>query len=568
MVSQHSLPHPVKFWQSPRVVLGVGGGVLFFFYLLWASLAPREIFWSLDEGGKYIYLRSILESGRLNTPLLYPSQSLDPSFEFVPLYYFLPCDGSICSWWPLALPLVSLPFYKAFGWLGLFVLPAFFGALSAALTGGITARLSGSLKWGMFALVLTGLATPVAFYATRFWEHTLSTAGVLGAVWGMLDADEHRRTRSAVLAGLCGSLAVFFRPDAAFLLIGFGLVLLVRRPRPAIYTALSAALASLPWMALNLWTAGHPFGPTFGKLVEAEAFSGWQKAGLKLLAYALFNPPRADAFIFPRWALWTASLSLLAGVVLAFFPRLRWLSLTALGGVIGVCGWVAFQPTWYQAVHGAVLAAPQVLFGLYYLLRKPAWKHSAFPAMLAASLLVYGAVYLWRAWVGAGGLQWGPRYLLSFYPLLVVAALLELHHLQHAGRKPLFAGMLAVFLAASLVGLGMSFRGLLTARTLTGYYARTLPVLNAIPNQPLVLASKAFAMDAPALYFRGNVLSTGGDEGIQQRLMNHLRQMGIKEIYSVSVYLDDNAPLEVIAERLKEHPAGVGINRMDLTGGP
>ncbi len=555
------------FWKTLKGLLGGSTFLLWVFYLIWISLTPQKVFWSLDEGGKYIFLRSILETGRLNTPLVYPAQSLDPNLEFVPLYYFIPRDGEMYSWWPIALPLVSLPFYQVFGWLGLFVLPAAAGALTAGLTGMLVRRLTRSERWGIVALFLTGLATPVAFYATRFWEHTLSTAGVLGALLGMLDADEHGRIRSAVLAGISGSLAVFFRPDAAFLLIGFGAVLLVRRPRPALFAALSAGATALPWMALNLWTTGHPLGPTFGQLVEAESLSGWQNAGLKLLAYAFFNPPRVDGFIFPRWALWTASLSLLAGAVLAFFPRLRWLSLSAFGVVIGVCGWVAFQPTWYQAVHGAVLAAPQVLFGLYYLLRKPAWKQSAFPAMLTASLLVYGVVYLWRAWVGAGGLQWGPRYLLSFYPLLVVAAGLELHTLSLSANQRLFKAVRWMFVVACLVGLSISIRGLVTARTLTSYYARSLPVLTSIRDHPVVMASKAFAMDVPDLYFQGNMLSTGGDETTHERVLSRFREMGIQQYYSLSVLVDDNAPLEVIAERLKAHPEGVVLTRVDLSGG-
>lgn len=538
---------------------------LFAFYLFLASTLPKEIFWSLDEGGKYIYLRSILESGRLDTPLIYPARSLDPNLERVPLYYYIPREGQIHSWWPIALPLVSLPFYQVFGWLGLFVLPAAAGALTAGLTGMLVRRLTRSERWGIVALFLTGLATPVAFYATRFWEHTLSAAGVLGALLGMLDADEHGRIRSAVLAGISGSLAVFFRPDAALLLIGFGVVLLVRRPHLALYTAISAVLTALPWMGLNQWTTGNLFGPTFGKLVEAEPFSGWQKAGLKLLAYAFFNPPRVDGFIFPRWALWTASLSLLAGVLLAFFPRLRWLSLIAFGVVIGVCGWVAFQPTWYQAVHGAVLAAPQVLFGLYYLLRKPAWKQSAFPAMLTASLLVYGAVYLWRAWVGAGGLQWGPRYLLSFYPLLVVAGLLELYALTQTQKPRWYYGAVPLFAAASFIGLSLSIRGVLTARQLSEWYARGKAVLVNL-DAPLVLEWQGYVMDVPDLYWSGNVVTIPALPEPRQKWELFLRMQGYDHYYSGTLLTVDNAPLEVIAKRLKSHPEGVVLTRIDLAG--
>ncbi len=554
------------FFSGSKIFLG---SLSFFtITLVWVFLSPRQIFWSLDEGGKYLYLQSILQTGRVDTPLLYPARALDPGLQWVPLYYFIQRGDELHSWWPIALPLVSLPFYRIFGWLGLFLLPALAGAISAGLTGVLVRRLTQSETWGMVALVLTGLATPVAFYATRFWEHTLSTAGVLGALLGMLDADERGRIRSAVLAGISGSLAVFFRPDAAFLLIGFGLVLLVRRPRLGLVTAISALVVSVPWMALNQWTAGNPFGPTFGKLVEAEALSGWQKAGLKLLAYALFNPPRVDGFIFPRWALWTASLSLLVGVALAFFPRLRWLSLSALGVVIGVCAWVAFQPSWYQAVHGFVLAAPQVLFVVYAVLNRRMWKEQPFfMGALVAATGVYAAVYLWRAWVGAGGLQWGPRYLLSFYPLFLSAVLVDLHGRRSSASSNLTLRLhtgLLVF--ACLVGLTISLRGWVTARTLTQYYAAGREFILGL-DAPVVVPWQGYVMDVPDLYLSGKVVSFLPGDARQSAWEDHLRGLGVDHYFIAELVTVDNAPLEVIAERLKAYPEGVALTRIDLLGG-
>lgn len=543
-----------------------GGAFLFILYLTWVSVYPIRVFWSLDEGGKYIHLWSILQTGKLNTPLLYPARPLDPNLERVPLYYYIQKGNELYSWWPIALPLVSLPFYRLLGWLGLFILPALGGALTASLTGWLVWRLSGSSRLGWLALVLTGVATPVAFYATRFWEHTLSTACIMAAFVAMLEADRAEQWHSAVWAGVFGSLAVFFRLDAVFLILGAGVALFLRRPRIALAMSGITFLTALPWIMLNQWTGGNPFGPTFNKLIEAPPLSGWQKAGWKLIAYALFNPPRVDGFIFPRWAILTASLGLLVGVGLAWIRNLRGISLVALGTTIAICGWVAFQPTWYQAVHGFVLAAPQVLFAGYFVLNRRSWRERPFfVAAIVASTLIYGVVYLWRAWIGAGGLQWGPRYLLAFYPLLIAAALLELKTMYQEEKPHIYYIAVLLFATASIIGTSLSVRGLLTARQLTEWYDRGKHALLHL-DAPLVLEWPGYIMDVPDLYFSGDVVVIPPIPELRQRWESFLRTKGFTHYYTGDLMTVDNAPLEVIMERMKTHPEGVALSRIDLTG--
>ena len=539
--------------------------VLFCVYFIWSITAPHDIFWSLDEGGKFIYLRSIQETGRINTSLIYPAKTLDPNLEFIPLYYFIPGDGQIFSWWPIALPLVTLPFYQIFGWIGLFILPALAGAIIAGLTGYLIQRLTGSKKAGVVGFLITGLATPVTFYATRYWEHTLSTALVLVTLVAMLDVIEKEQLWYAILAGLCGSIAVFFRLDTVVLLVGFGLIVLLRKPRQALIIVICGGIVTGLWILLNQWVAGNPFGPTFGKIIETGTFSGIQNNGWKLIPYILFNPPRVDGFIFPHWALVVAMLALLTGCILAPINKLRWISLISFGLTILVCAYVAFQPTCYQAVHGFILAVPAITLSWYYFVNPPIWKrYYHFTTMLITALLFYGLIYIWKAWMGAGGLQWGPRYLLTLYPLLICSAILYIHqqwnlHDNHSWR----VGLIVIFSFAVFVGLIINIRGLITSRTLINFYEPGKNLVLSL-DAPVVIPWQGYVMDAPELYLSGKVISFQLEDNRRISWEQHLEQLGITHYYYVEPLTVDNAPLETILERLKNHPAGVLVTRVDI----
>ncbi len=538
--------------------------LLFVFYIGWVAARPQQVFWSLDEGGKYIYMRSIAETGRINSPLLYPARALDPELEHVPLYFYIQKGDQIHSWWPVVLPLVSIPFYKLIGWIGLYILPAAGGAAAAYLSGRLVRRLSRARGLGVAAVFLCALTTPLAFYSTMFWEHSISAAFLIGSLLSILTTFDTPQKLASILAGVLASMAVWFRLDTAPILAGFVLVLLIRNWKQALLTAAAAILTAVGWMSLNYWTSGNPLGPTATSLIQSDGFSGMGQVGFKLLPFALFNPPRADAYIFPRGLLLAASLLLLIGTAFALWPKFRWVSLIFFSGVTGICAWVAFLPSQYQAVHGILLVAPQILCGLYLLVDRDAWRASPFPAMLLAGSGLFTLVYLWRAWVGAGGLQWGPRYLLAIYPLLTAAGLVWLNRLWKSGRQNDFRWGALAFSLACLVGLAFSIRGLVTARKQMSYYARSIPAFNTQGETPVVLTWEGFVMDVPELYWSGKVIVIPQDPALREEWAAYARSLGYDHYLSGTLLTVDNAPLERIEERLVDHPSGVIFERIEL----
>jgi hypothetical protein len=126
-------------------------------------------------------------------------------------------------WWQAGFPLLAGIFYQIIGWLGLYIIPAICGvatAYLAAITFGLMIPNQPSLK--ILVLLVTGLATPIAFYSTMFWEHTLTTCGAMAATYFLLRGQYTNDQRWYYFAGISAALAVFFRVEVILLLAGFG----------------------------------------------------------------------------------------------------------------------------------------------------------------------------------------------------------------------------------------------------------------------------------------------------------------------------------------------------------
>ena len=172
----------------PGLVGSSAGGILCVYGLVLWMQPAQAIFWSPDEGGKYLLLRGMAAGLAWNAPLSYPGAGLDPALAHVPLLYWLPADGAFYSWWPVWFPALSAPVYALLsGVLGsraLLLLPALAGLSTGLLAHRSVGHALGAAASPWFArlagiVILFG--TPLFFYAFTFWEHTLHVALLMAA---------------------------------------------------------------------------------------------------------------------------------------------------------------------------------------------------------------------------------------------------------------------------------------------------------------------------------------------------------------------------------------------------
>ena len=529
-------------------------------YLGWVSLYPSGIFWSLDEGGKYIHLQSIVASGDPGGPLLYPGRYLDHKLQFVPLHFWSRWGDQVYSWWPVGFQLITTPFYAVFGWYGVYLLPALGGALTALLTGLLVRYICPQRPWlSTSAALVTGLATPVAFYSTTYWEHTANVACLLGGVLSICHAWRTGRARWVVVAGVLLAIATYLRTDTVGMVMGIALVLLVSHWRWSLLLGTAYALASVPWLVSNRFLMGHVLSRQWipGNVsLSVPVLSGIQETGIWFVPYVLFNSPRVAAFSLGSGLLALATLLTAIALLAPMLDRSGWTSLVAIVGLILVCGWVLAQPEGYRSVHGFVLIAPHVAYAGWLYRSRSLWANSLLPPVMLGICAVYGMMYVARAWVPAGGLQWGPRYLLAFYPLFVCASISGLATAWSSLGPVVKRGLLGLYLVAALVGFGYQARGMYGALETRRYYQQTEEHIQQLESETIVTSCPWLAMVMPDLYWGGTVFTVSDDAAFGGWVAD-ARQAGVHSVCWVEMDLCELTPLDEIATGRATNPGGV-----------
>lgn len=544
-----------------RVALSVGL-LSFVVYLGLAALRPAGVFWSLDEGGKYIYLENVLRTGDVRAPLIYPARAVDPQAAAIPLFYVVRDGDELYSWWPVAFPLLTLPGYVALGWFGLYLLPAAAGAAVVALSTLIVAELVPASRW---APPLTGLGlaltTPVLYYSATYWEHTLCAFGLLLGAWVLVRSNTRHLWPWRVAAALGVSLAVWLRVDQALvwagLLVGWGMAVrgTTDRRQPSahgLWLAGLSALAMGPWLIFNLWAMGAPFTRQAEALGERGWFQGFAEAGWQFLAYPLIASPRVLAWT-PSDLVLSAGLiglvlSLCAALDLGRSSFVARLPLVGYGLLAVLSARVLFEPEGYRSIHSLVLIAPLVALAPWAVSADEArirqWGLMALGAVGAYLLAYYG-----RGWIAAGGLQWGPRYMLSLYPLLVIAGAVGLARLWPAAPRDMRAGLLVSVALFALLGLGYQLRGLAaSAYTLDGFSRASRTLSTDLPAGSLITTPCTwYAMVVPDWYWNGRLLTDS--------------YTGSTPATRVRINACEDVSLDQVAVFDRDHPGGVWVER-------
>ncbi|MBP7831267.1 MAG: hypothetical protein KA248_15265 [Kiritimatiellae bacterium] len=477
--------------RRPRRLFAAGANFVFPALLILAIYAalvlvlPSRVFWSPDEGCKFIQMSGWSFEGRPAYSLPYPGKDRDPGWTYYPAaaIYPRPARDSdpVRFCWPVWFPVLSRLPYALFGIRGLYLLPMLSGLACAAWAAFLARRLRPG--GGPVALLLVGLASPVFFYSLLFWEHTLAAAlalWTLAAITVRVADDKPLTGWRLVLTFLPLAAAVALRYDMLMFLVALAATLAVFPPgsreggRGRALVGLVAALLAL-WVAGALLRgavtvfsreAGVAF-PAYGELGTAfrERLSVWRETLAEapdLLRCVLINDEAEFGWPLPRPVGWLVLSGLVIGLLSMALPAGAWRAGSWLAGawiLAGASFGALAHAERYRALHGLFVAAPWMLI-------------AALPPSPAASarglrfLKILGLVYLaafagvsWLVGRPNGGPEWGSRFALITYPLWASVAGAA------AGRGPRRAGLASALVPATqvilvLLGLGLSLRGL------------------------------------------------------------------------------------------------------------
>ncbi len=457
------------------VALFLGGG---------AAILPHDVFWHSDEGAKFLQVVNLrLSPDGLAGAIRYPGRTIDPGLQFVPFHpkqYRADATGTIYLQWPIFFALLTWPFYTLLGLGGLTALP-WAAALAACWLSYRLARAIGAPPaWAWAAVPILGLGTPLGFYSGVFFEHTLAAALVAGAALLLLRGLASGAWQPLAGAGATLAAAIYLRSElyvlalAGAVLVG-GAALAAgargRRPearrlgRAAVTVAIGLVLALLPLWAYYMVSEGDllpqhalwyfegaaPSGDAAPAGLQVPALRYLAQAGLGVIPDFLAGPAVPDAPSIPPStiaALIGGTLAVLAAAVPLRRARRpaappnaapAW----ALGlAVVGIAllavaaASVLLSPQDYTSLHGFVLAAPIVVCAVFAVGPGAAPPAARRLAALTGLYVLFHLIVI-SALSGLGPIsryEWGQRYLLPAYPLLVALAVAGLARLAAWAR--------------------------------------------------------------------------------------------------------------------------------------
>jgi hypothetical protein len=450
-----------------------------------ASLAPmpKHVFWMPDEGAKLFELAACSLSWQEGVAYRIPfaSQRLLPGNDFLPGFDVFPepkiAQGRLYLGFdnPVLFPLLTAPFFAAFGPVGLYIIPLVCGWAVALLSGALASLFVPRLAPA--TVLLVGLGTPVWFYSVLFWEHTLATLFALLAVY-LLVRFPHR-LESVVAAVPPMLLASMLRAEMPALGAGLGLAWVVvianrwnlapsaDQPRRLggwrlLVVSLAATVALAVFLDLSL-TGRHKALVRAVPERLAQAFSGLGNIPLGLVE-VFINSQNLGPVVGLGWLTAAVVAVLLPVAAAGMRPGLTrtWMCLTGLSLMLGCTASLIITGEPYRGLHGLFPVAPFVI--LWPLALRGAWRRhdariltlgTATAAYLAGCFVALAITYMHQGQLDVG-MQWGQRYLLTAYPMLTVLSLVGLQSLwrslPRAWARTTLAGLFTL-LAVAAVGL-------------------------------------------------------------------------------------------------------------------
>jgi hypothetical protein len=335
-------------------------------------------------------------------------------------------------------------------------------------------------------------ASPVWIYSVLFWEHTPATALLFGGIILLLlvfQLGENHFEKFIIYSFIAFlfTIAAYLRLET--LLLGsaflFSIFILKKEQRYwLLYTFFLLILTMLLYGILHKYFFhGNPIPLNLRYLFRPMDYlrsSGWNAIPDFLIG------PGVDEAIESGWlgGLWSISAIL---AVAHSFPSsqtkttrlIRWYS---LGLCVLIAIWFLFNPIHYRAAHGLLFTTPWAVLG--FTRAREVWKKKNYETRvlilsLFIGLLFYSLVMLvFRGSSPHGGLEWGSRFAIMFYPILAIIAAWDWHELPKTE--------ITLTLILFLIGLGFQIRGLLTIRNDRAINQALNQMIVSIPEDHIV----------------------------------------------------------------------------------
>lgn len=433
-------------------------GIIFTLFLI--GQIPEGAYFSGDAGLKAL-LSKQLAGGSGHFDLIPPPQQWVRDLWQQGLYPYLPpyayyLNNRYFIAFPYTFPLVTAPFYKLFGYYGLYVIPLLGTWVLWVLFYGSCRLLRFSSAWTALSLGILIFASPFTLYSAMYWEHTLAGSLAFGGLFFVLWAKQKEYSLSnsvsillLLLAGISLGLSAWFRQDL-FCLI-------------ALMFAIAFFQEFLKLTPIQNWLAAKGFKNSFHLIPHPWVFI--LSTSIATGFYFVCNKPIYGSFFgIPRIEMLevTFTQKLLNAIIgfqsmgITFIVFMPIVGFVVFYGIALICDRKRLQPNFLAlAIYPLSL---MLLFGISFLV--PAGTSGLIP----------------------GGKQWGVRFLLILVPILILTTVQFLKWISDCCRSQIKYGGIAIF--SILLLLSFHKNTLEGSAFLAKSYQDIAPIIEFLAEKP------------------------------------------------------------------------------------
>lgn len=440
---------------------------LILFGLGWIILSPLTFF-SNDIGLRFLQIRMLITQNWQSLAIPYPTE-LDPNFQHVPYYYaFSLVNGRLYLNISPFFPYLASLLYAGLGLPGIVISPiigTLFTAWGVYKLGVIT-----QIRRPLLTMWTAVFATPLLFYSLQLWDHSLGTGlSTLGIAWVAQGMITHKRWQTAV-GGMLLGWALGQRPELYLFVIVIGIAWTVTNLKDfkAIGALIGGGLTgALPvWLLQYVWV-GHPFG-----MATATHLFGYGKpASYPVTPYSeviitpaikmgrlLFEIESRDPVTF------SAAILALIGLVLIVFavrvPKYQKTAVLYTGTAFTLLGYLAWiVVAWEGPITGLISTITILAFAVTIVNKSEHTKASIHAYRFVLITAVLFVTFMLLLWPSFGGTQWGARYLLPAYPLMVFLAFYAVNYHAEELKRSLQKTLNTSFMLLIITGGILQFTG-------------------------------------------------------------------------------------------------------------
>ncbi len=473
------------------------------------SALPKESFWSMDEGMKFIQIQNLT----MDPPGLhirYPGESISGAPRFFPLINLsLMQNDRWVSVFPAFYALVNAPIYRYFGLFGIYGLSIISAAgIALVMYWFGKSILKDEASW--LPPLATVLATPLTFYVFLVSEYPLAILLVTVGVYWAWRGLNSRQGFYLIASGFFLGLSVWFRTEL-YMMVAAGMIAVFLQPGEfgrfsgTRRFLVGAILGLAPMWAFNTVLYGNPLGihviANIVSEVTAEVMSAEQSVPFLELRRLIL----VEDFFPLSSKRWIALVILVTSSLLSakFLPHRYRRAFFALGFSMSILGAIAVVIDYLK--HGWMITsfveATPLLLLIPWLAIHPDDLGCNIPNMGANTeyerskrlLLSFSIGYLILVFLTSlsnSGRQWGGRLFMPAVPMLMLLLGFSYTHLKGFARAlwPRWGEWLmsTAFVTLLVLSIGVQARGVQIVFINELRYRK---VVESIANIPVIITN-------------------------------------------------------------------------------